>query len=221
MKSKIFNLGVGFALLLILAGCYPGGAEYTSDADIVLTNYNDEFNFGAVKTYFMSDSIQHIVEDGEEPDRTYDTYIISELEKHFEDRGYERLLPEDSTGPAPDVSVVIRAIEVTTTTIWAGYPWYPGWGYGWGWYKSTNYYGYPGYGWGYPYYPTYVTSYTTGTVSWSLFDPENVDDEGELLYIEWTGAINGLLGSSTSNTKTRISNTINQAFTQSPYIQSE
>jgi len=224
MKKLVLKFSYLAAMIIMLSACYPGGAEYTSDTDVILTNYNDNYDFGAKKTYFMSDSIQHIVDEGETGETKYDALILSELESNFEARGYVRLLPEDTlTHPEPpDLMVVITTIETTTTYIYGGYPWYGGWGYGWGWYyKSTKYYyGYPGYGWGYPYYPSYASSYTTGTVVWDMFDPDNVDDEGETIIVEWLGAINGLLGSSVSSTQDRIKTSINQAFTQSPYIQS-
>lgn len=223
MKKAILKLTYLAAIVFMLSACYPGGAEYTSDTDIVLTNYNDAYDFGAQKTYFMSDSIQHLVDDGETVSNTYDKDILNALANNFEARGYTRVQPADSTnpGPQPDFSVVITALETTTTTVYGGYPWYGGWGGGWYWKKKdTQYYGYPGYGWGYPYYPTYVTSYTTGTVVWDMFDPDNVDDDGEIIYVDWTGAINGLTGSSVSSTKSRIENNINQAFLQSTYIQS-
>ena len=205
------------SIVIGISSCYPGGAEYTNDTDLVLTNYNSDFNFQSVQTYFISDSINHIVEEGVTPDRALDSHVIDELESNFGARGYTRLT--DTTGPEPDFMVVVTAIKVKNYNIYGGYPWYGGWG--WGWYKSTDYYGYPGYGWGYPYYPTYVTSYETGTVVWDLFEPDNVDEENEIIYVEWTGAINGVLGSSTSNTRDRISTGIEQAFRQSPYLQAE
>ena len=191
----------------------------------ILTNFNDEYDFGSIKTYYLPDSINYIVEEGEEVDHSLDSYIVSELERNFEDLGWERLLPEDSLEPAPDVMVLPTVIKVTNYQVWGGYPWYPGWGWGWGWYykssTETNYWGYPGYGWGYPYYPTYVTYYEVGTVLWDLVDPENIDEEGEVIYVEWTGAINGVVGSSVSSTKSRITNGIEQAFIQSPYLSGE
>ncbi len=73
MKKLVLKFSYLVAILFLLSSCYPGGAEYTSDTDIILTTYNDEYNFGAQKTYFMSDSIQHIVDEGQEPDRTMDS----------------------------------------------------------------------------------------------------------------------------------------------------
>jgi len=215
MKRKLLNLSFAVAIFAMIAGCYPGGAEFTSDTDIVLTNYNDAFDFGSVKTYFMSDSINHIVEDGEEADYSLDPHIITELSKSLDNLGYERLFPEDSTGPEPDVLILVSSIKVTNYQVYGGYPWYGGWGYGYGWYKSTSYYNYYGYGWGYPYYPTYVTSYETGTLAWNMVEPDN---ENEVLNVEWIGALNGVLGSNKITTKNRISDGIIQAFEQSPYL---
>ena len=222
MKKLLIKIGVIAGIAIAMTACYPGGAEYTSDTDIILTNYNPDFNFKSVQTYYLSDSISFIAEDTTETiNGEIAKQIIDELERNFDARGYTRLFPEDSIGPPPNVSVVVSVIKVKNYQVYGGYPWYGGWGWGWGWYKSTNYYGYPGYGWGYPYYPTYVTSYETGTVKWDMFDPDNVDEEEEIIYVEWTGALNGVLGSSVSNTQTRITNGIDQAFRQSPYLQSE
>jgi len=221
MKKLFFKLIVIAGIAIAMTACYPGGAEYTSDTDIILTNYNPDFDFKSVQTYFLSDTINYILDDTTKPvDRQYDKDIIDALDRNLGARGYSRIA--DTTGPEPDVMILVSAIKIKNYQVYGGYP-YWGTGWGWGWYKSTNYWGYPGYGWGwgYPYYPTYVTSYETGTVIWDLFDPDNIDDEDKIISVEWTGAINGVLGSSVSNTKTRITDGIDQAFRQSPYIQSE
>lgn len=202
----------------LLEGCYPGGAEYTSDTDLVITNYNPDFNFGGVTTYFLSDSIQHLVDEGIEPDYSLDPFIISELERNFDALGWERLDSTDAGGNPPDVAIVVTTIHTRNYNIYS-WPWYPGWGWGWYW-KDSNYWGYPGYGWYYP-WPggAYVTSYDVGSVIWDLFDPDNVDTENEVINVEWTGGLNGVLGSSVSSTKSRITSGINQAFRQSPYLE--
>jgi hypothetical protein len=219
MKKLISKIGILAVIVFALTACYPGGAEYTSDTDIVITDYDEQYNFSAVKTYFLSDSIQHINDDGESPNYSMDDYILSTLASQFDALGWERII--DSTAAEPDVAVVVAAIEVENYNYYT-MPWYPGWGYGWYWKSTgeTNYWGYPGYGWGYPPYygGAYVSSYSTGTVAWNLFDPRLVDEESETVVIQWVGAINGVLGTSTSTTESRISTAINQAFYQSPYL---
>lgn len=218
MNQQFINFGMALFIAIALTSCYPGGAEYTSDTDLVITNYNPQYDFSSVTTYFMSDSISHVVPEGSTPDYTLDPFIISEMARNFENLGWERV---DSTYTGePDVAVTLSIIKVQNYNIYS-IPWYPGWGWGWYWKNSdeTAYWGYPGYGWGYPWYGgTYVTSYETGTVLWNLFDPDHVDEAGETIYLDWQGAVNGVLGSSTSTTKTRVTNGIDQGFRQSPYL---
>lgn len=221
MKKLISKIGILAVIVFALTACYPGGAEYTSDTDIVITNYNEEYKFNTIQTYYLEDVIYHIEDDTTNIDRSLDPFIIGELERNFDNLGWERLDSTDANGPPPDVSVVVSIIKVTTTNVYYN-PWYWGWGGGWYWKstKETNYWGYPGYGWGYPPYygGTYVSSYTVGTVFWNLFDPDNVDEENETILTDWTAAVNGVVGTSTSTTKTRVSDGINQAFSQSPYL---
>ena len=193
---------------VILSGCYPDGVEYTSDTDIVVTTHNSDFDFMSTKYYYMPDSIRHITGDTtSDPDRSLDAFIIGELERNFEARGYVRYDKDDlDNGEEPDLIVVASVLRVKNYVI---YGYYPGWCWGW--------YCYPGYGW---YYPTYVASYETGTVFWDMFDPDFVDHDNETIKVEWTGAINGVLGTTTNN-QSRLTKGIDQAFVQSPYILSE
>ena len=221
MKYLLFKIGIMIGIAVFLTACYPGGAEYTSDTDLVVTDYNPDYDFGDIHYYYLSDSINHIVEEDDTPDRTLDPFVIGLLEDQLNALGWERST-DTITDPEPDVSIVVAAIIVTNYNIYQ-IPWYGGWGYGWGWYyKGTDYWGYPGYGWGYPYYGyTYVTSYDVGTLAWFLFEPDKVDIEDELIYMEWAGVINGVLGLSTSSTEDRIERGIDQAFNQSSYLSGE
>lgn len=216
--KRIINLSLLAFIAIFISACYPGGAEYTSDTDVIYTDYNPEFNFGGINTYYLADSINHIVDEGQEPDYSIDKFIVGELQRNFDNLGWTRLDSNDvGAGQKPDVAIVLSAIRVTNYNIYTS-PWYPGWGWGYYW-KSTQYWGYPGYGWGYPWYGgTYVTSYETGTLSWKMFDPDNVDEENEIIYVDWTGAVNGVLGTSSQTTKDRISRGVDQAFKQSPYL---
>lgn len=219
MRKFLFKIVMLAGITVALTACYPGGAEYTSDTDIVLTNYNEDYNFNEVQTYYLADSINYVVEEGTTPDRSLESYILSELERNFDNLGWTRTV--DSLSSEPDVAVLVSVIKVQNYNIYS-YPWYGGWGWGWYWKSTgeTTYWGYPGYGWGYPWYGggTYVTSYEVGTVFWDLFRPDNVDEENEIIYDDWRGAVNGVLGTSTSSTKNRITNGIDQAFRQSAYL---
>ena len=49
--------------LPFLSGCYPEGAEYVEELDLVLTNYDDSYDFSSKTTYAMPDSIIKITGD--------------------------------------------------------------------------------------------------------------------------------------------------------------
>ena len=139
------------AIIPLLYSCYPGGSEYYNETDIVITQFDDKFDFPNNKTYFMGDSINHITEEGKEDDvnRKYDAVILANVAAYLDTAGYTRM-----EGEAPD-SVLIAASDVlvsviATSTEYTGIGYIPGGG-GW--------WGYPGYGWGagwggyYPGYP--------------------------------------------------------------------
>ena len=44
---------VSILILPILAGCYPKGAEYAEELDLVYTNFYEQFNFSNAKTFAM------------------------------------------------------------------------------------------------------------------------------------------------------------------------
>ena len=54
-----------------------------------------------------------------------------------------------------------------------------------------------------------------------MVDPDNVDEDNEVVYLEWMGAVNGVVGSSISTTKDRVTRGLDQAFRQSPYLKGE
>jgi hypothetical protein len=197
MKQKILAMAF-IAGLLFFGGCYPDGAEYYEDTDIVYTDYDDQFDFSSKGTYSIPDKIVKItgnLNEGELPEfikEPYNSQILNNIEKNMTSMGYTKV--ED---PANADMVLFPAVWTNTTI----YYWYDYWC----WYYPY----YCGWGWGYP----SVTAYTTGTLVMSL-----VADGDE--YVEpakvWTGAANGLL--SGAYDVTRVNNAIDQAFNQSPYL---
>lgn len=196
MKKSLFLMA---AMALLLVSCYPGGPEYYEDLDLVYTNYSESYDFAAAGTYSMPDSVVKItgnLADGENPEfvkEPYNTQILQRIESNMEDLGWTRVEDVESA------DLVLFPAVWTNTTV---YYWYDYWC----WY----YYYYCG--WGY-YYPSYVSSYTTGTLVMAMV--AYGDD-----YVEpspvWTGAVNGLV--SGSYDLTRVNDAIDQAFEQSPYL---
>lgn len=195
MKKKFV---LYLSIILLLGSCYPDGAEYYSDLDIVYTDYEDQFDFASKGTYSIPDKIVKIEGDlvgGEDPEfvkEPYNTQMLQKMESNMSDLGWTKI--ED---PAEADLVLFPAVWTNTTI----YYWYDYWC----WYYPY----YCGWGWGYP----SVSSYTTGTLLMTL--TADGDD-----YIEpsqvWTSAVNGLLSGSYNTS--RVNTAIDQAFTQSPYL---
>lgn len=200
MKQKFLALAF-IAGMIFLGGCYPDGAEYYEDTDIVYTDYDDQFDFSSKGTYSIPDKIVKItgnLNEGELPEfikEPYNSQILNNIEKNMTSMGYTKV--ED---PANADMVLFPAVWTNTTI----YYWYDYWC----WYYPY----YCGWGWGYP----SVTAYTTGTLVMAL-----IADGDE--YVEpakvWTGAANGLL--SGAYDVTRVNDAIDQAFKQSPYLKTK
>jgi hypothetical protein len=183
MKRKFLLLAV-IASLSFLWGCYPDGAEYYEETDIVYTNYDAKYDFVSKGTYSIPDKIVKItgeLVDGEDPEfvkEPYNTQILQKIESNAD--------------------LVLFPAVWTNTTVYYYYDY-------WCWYYPY----YCGWGWGYP----SVSSYTTGTLLMTLVadgadyvQPTNV----------WTAAVNGLM--SGYYDATRVNKAIDQAFKQSPYL---
>jgi hypothetical protein len=222
IRKKIRIAIYGAAVAIILYGCYPGGAEYTSDQDLVATEYNVDYydggsrnEFNDWKTYYMPDTVD-FQSNNDEAEMTPEEQraLIEAFETELENRNFRRITDTVGVG-APDFAVNLTVLAVENSgAVWLPPPWPPyyppgwGWGPGWGWY-------YPGY-W-VPY------SYNTGTVSAYISDPNNpIDIDGdEVVPVAWRSVLNGLISSSQSNNVSRIDRMIGQAFVQSPYLESK
>jgi hypothetical protein len=202
MKKRI-SIVLIVASVLLLGGCYPHGAEYVEDLDVVLTSHKAEYDFLAKATYAMPNRIVKITGDiaeGEDPSFIPDINaqkILTTIANNMADLGWQRVDVEDS----PDLLLLPAAWETTTIYYWYDY-WY-GWWYG-------GYYPY------WPYYPPVsYSSYTTGTLLMALIDPDVTGTNGNPIN-QWAGAINGLLtGTYNAN---RVDKAINKAFAISPYL---
>ena len=211
MNTKKKKLILLFSLLIlssfVLYSCYPDYGLTTSDYDTVITLYDNSADFNK-PTYAMPDTVVHFVEAGEEDnvDRSKDALILSTIANNMTRLGYERV-PVDTSADAPDF-VILVGVTVTDNYGTAYYPGYGYWG-GWGWWG-----GYPG--WGYP-GGSVTYSYTTGTIFMTMIDPEKFNAGSQTFGAVWLARINGILSSSAS-TSSRITQRINDAFNQSPYL---
>lgn len=213
MFKKFQQVALGILGSLILISCVPDGAEYVDELDIVYTNYDEDYDFPAKNTFAVPDQIvliknEFVNSSGDfEPEfvsPAYTAAILSSIRDNMRNAGYT----EVSKDSDPDLIILPTAMQ--TNQIYFYYDWwywnwfYPGWGPGWGWF-------YPGY------YPPQVTNVRTGTLLMQMTDPSSVT-ESKQIPVVWTGVVNGLLEGDINSISTRIGETIDQAFSQSPYI---
>ncbi len=197
-KNKLAILVAGVCMLLF--GCYPQGPEFTEDLDVVLTHFQDDYDFESKNTYARPNAIVKItgnLQEGDDPEFIPDAaaaLILAQIDKNMEALGWDKV----DVSANPDVLLAVASWETTTIFYYYDY-WY--WWYG-GYYP----------GWG---YPAYGGSYTTGTLFMTMIDPEEVGANGNAI-LQWTGGVNGILTGSYD--ATRVNKGIDQAFSQSPYL---
>ena len=195
MKKHAFYL---IGIIFLMVSCYPEGPEYYEDLDLVYTNYTESFDFASQGTYAMPDKIVKItgnLQEGETPEfvkEPYNTQILNKIESNMTALGWTKAADPENA----DLALMPAVWTNTTVYYWYDY---------WCWY----YYYYCG--WGY-YYPM-VSSYTTGTLVMTLV--ASGDDYIEPALV-WRAAVNGLL--SGAYNVTRVNQAIDQAFKQSPYL---
>jgi hypothetical protein len=127
--------------------------------------------------------------------------ILDAIDDQMAAYGWTKVDPEDEM---PDVVITPGAIK--STTYFYSY-WYDWWYYGW----------YGGYwGWYYPPYYT-VSSITTGSIILVMADPSAAEDNPiERSPAVWTMIGNGLFTGAYE--LDRVTDAIDQAFAQSPYL---
>lgn len=203
---RVARLWRVLAAMLVFGACYPGDQLTVSDADVVVTLFDEDADFAAFSTYAMPDSIIHLSsEAGDDVSRAYDAEVLAAVESNLAALGFTReIQPQDA-----DVLMLV-AVTAREEIGYAGYPW----GGYWGWYYPYP----PAWGWGwYPWYGGGGTVYTyrTGTIFMQLLDPARADSSLQQVPTVWIGALNGIVDEAVEQ---RILEGIDQAFAQSPYL---
>jgi hypothetical protein len=206
------------AALLLLLSCDPdAGFNTVSDYDVVATFYDPDADFDSLSTYAMPDTIIHFRDPEDTSDveitREYDELVLNLVRTNLEDLGYvEEADPGENE---PDVFVIVGVtmagwLSSSTDEWWDRWGWYLHWPPSWG----------PAWGTWYPYPVEYY--YRAGTIFIDMID-EAVLEEGEEPYIKiiWTGTVNGLMVDTSAGAQERLTDNINQAFYQSPYLAGE
>jgi hypothetical protein len=205
-KNLIFIIIAG---VFILSSCtkYPPTDSRLTEDLVVYTKYDIHTDYSSYKTYAVPDSIGYITtKDSIKVMNSYTKALISAIDANMKSRHFSKVLPNEN----PDLGFNIVAVKTVNVTTYS-----PGWYWGYPGYYPVDYWGYPGYDYWYPYYPTYITSYSSGTVVIELIDLKNVSAD-QKVYIRWDVYIRALLTG--SHTLSDVSNSVDQAFIQTPAI---
>ena len=187
------------ALAVGLYSCYPGDEITAADTDIVATYFDKEADFASKLTYAIRDSIIRLDEDGNpifNETGPNDQLAINRIKSNLDQAGFTEIADPDTSDPLkrPDVFVIVFANSSTWVSGGCYSTWYS-------WY-------YPYYGWCYPVYYTY----DMGTLVIVMLDP---NEQKNAL---WVAALNGILEDTNAGVADRLTDGIDQAFTQSPYL---
>ena len=199
---------ITFCLLALFACRKTPDTSELSVNFVVQTAKEPGADFSVYKTYYISDTIARRSTD------LNDTLwvgadakqLVDAVKSNMDARGYT-FVPTNHS--APDLGLGLTVLkDLNISVIYPGY-W---WGY-WG----GCYWGYCGYPPYYPYYGPVVYSVPTGTIVLDMIDIKNAA-VNEKLYVPWSSVMSGGLGYTNDDLQLGVE-AINQAFTQSPYIQ--
>ncbi len=216
--ARALALLLSAGLMAGLIACHPGDVENVSELDVVVTSYDKNADFGSFQTYSMPETVADLcdfIEDcSEDWEGAYDEHILTEVARNMQALGYERMPfdldnPDDpwGGGEQPDVLLLVGGLKskgYIVSSWYPGYPWCPycGWGY-------------------YPYWPvTSVYQFDTGTITLNMMNWRDRESDDLVLGV-WQSVLNGVAEGSSSGTRQRITNGIDQAFKQSSYLASD
>lgn len=199
-----------------LFSCEEEGAEFVSDLDVVVTRFDEAFDFAATKTYLMPDTIVHIPPDENytERDSAFHAAILERVAQNMETLGYQRVTEGGEATEAPDLVLTLTILD---RNYYHAYGWGPDLWYGYWGYYNWGYWGYSwiGPGW-YAHYPGYWSgyAYSTGSLVLDLMQPQENGNE-EQIPVVWNGIFKGIYSFGLSQ---RMLRGVDQMFEQSPYL---
>jgi hypothetical protein len=207
MKTKLLLfIAMGMLVITSCTKYPPVDSRLTQDL-VIYTKYDVNVNFNDYKTFAIVPYVAYI--DGKDSATLTTPEAMALLDRIASDmkgRGFTQV----ATDVNPDLGINVTAVKTTNTTVY-----YPGWYWGYPGYYPSDWWGYPGYGYGYPYYPTYITSYSAGTVIIDLVDFKFKTLDNKIM-VRWNAYIRGLL--TDTHTQSDVLNSVDQAFTQTPSL---
>ena len=207
----------GLVAMLGVAACGDKAQQIViPSSQVVVTTFRDStFNFGALTTFAMPDTVIHfqpLTGTAIPVTRAYDATILNQVRADFLARGYTQAAP----GTQASFVVLVGATEAENYNAFVGYPWFSYYGFwtGWAWYT-------PGFdnSWTivYPWYPVVgVTAYSRGTIVVDLIPTTQVNPLNRSIQSAWAGIATSILA--TSPTNAAVAAVIDQMFALSPYL---
>jgi hypothetical protein len=222
---RVASLVVGVAGLLTTAACGDSTdlnlVPVAIPSNIVTTFHDSTFNFGALATFAMPDTVVHfapVVGSPSPISRDFDATILGRVRQDFVSRGYQDISVQINPGAqTPDFIVLVGATESDNYNAFIGYPWFTIWGFSpvWAWYQ-------PGFNnswtivfpWG---QVVGTTAYPRGTLVVTLIPTATVNPLAASIGAKWAGVATGLAAGTQTNAS--ITAAIDEMFRQSPYLQ--
>lgn len=184
----------------LTSSCYPGGPEFVEDFDAVFTlktNSEHDFSDPALQTFYLPDTVMVLTDPNASSTSitVNQAAILSRVRSNMLNAGYTEII--DSIDYTKADYLVLVSITRTDNYF---VTWWWGWG-GW---------------WGFPPSST-TTNIRTGSLLVEILDEERTT-KPPFEPIVWRGIGEGLFQGSTQNINNRVARSIDQMFTQSPYL---
>jgi hypothetical protein len=222
-RARYHSLSALAAFALLGPGCgFDIVSQETLGGVVVATVHSPTADFARYKTFAIVDKVGLVTDDVGVTVKYVDApAVLAQITADLEGRGFVKVAEIDPvnppvTPPLADLAVNATALEATRTesAYWISFDGY--WGPG--------FWGYPGYAWHYPWeWPT--ISYQVGTLLIEIADLRNPlpvgGPMGGRLESLWASASYGVAAGEAGYDAQRVLDSIDRAFSQSPYIQTK
>jgi uncharacterized protein DUF4136 len=201
---------IALVLLAAATSCYPDQITSTTQLASVTTLVDSQTTLRTAHTFALPDTIIHSKQPGGVSVITHagDAEIIAQIRAGLVAFGWQEIT--DVAARRPDVVVLTAVLEQTNTGVaysdwWANWGWWPGWpvGYGpdWAWASPGN---------------AIAFTYQTGTLLITMLDIQHGNMSTRRVPLLWAAGVSGVLTASSFN---GALTGIDQAFSQSPYLE--
>ncbi len=207
MKTKLSLFVVIVLGIFVSCTKYPPDVTRLQEDLVIYTQVDIEKDINQFHTFSIVDSIAYI--DNKDSSHILNANaqaVLDRIIQNMQNRGFVKVDKVDN----PNLGITVSVIKTTNTSVY-----YPGWWWGYPGYYYPDYWGYPNSWYYYPYYPTYITSYSTGTLLIDMFDFVNITPDGKIPVV-WFAYIRALLTG--YHTLNEIEQSIDQAFVQTPSL---